>query len=112
MTAHNIIEYYRKEIYRIGWRIQYKAKVTYRSEVPIISDTFPDHHFNEQLDNKILVHELISSLPSVIEQTVLREIFIYGKTESQVAKELKITQQAVNKWKKKALNKLSQTVSF
>lgn len=112
MAVNNTIEYYRKEIYRIGWRIQYKAKVIYRNEVPLISDTFTDHHFNEQLDNKILVHELISSLSSVIEQTVLREIFIHGKTESQVAKELKITQQAVNKWKKKALNKLSQTVIF
>lgn len=106
MANQSIIDRYRKEIYRIGWRIQYKAKVTYRREVPIISDSFHDNNFTNQSDMNLYTLQLINSLPSAIEQTIIRELYINDKTETTVARQLNISQQAVSKWKKKALRAL------
>lgn len=112
MCSQSTIDRYRKEIYRIGWRVQYKAKVTTRREVPIISDSFFGNDFTAQSDNELFARQLINSLPSEIEKTILYEVYINDKTEAQVARQLKISQQAVSRWKKKALQFLSQTANL
>ncbi|MCM3175726.1 MULTISPECIES: sigma factor-like helix-turn-helix DNA-binding protein [unclassified Paenibacillus] len=42
---------------------------------------------------------------------ILHKIYFQGYTEAEVASHLNISQQAVNKWKRKMLNLLSQKVS-
>lgn len=58
-----------------------------------------------------MAEQLISSL-SDIGNNVLSKIYLEGYTESEVALKLNISQQAVNKWKRKMLNLLSQKISL
>ncbi|MFC9773937.1 sigma-70 RNA polymerase sigma factor region 4 domain-containing protein [Paenibacillus chitinolyticus] len=106
-----LVEKYRKEVYRIGWRIQYKARVISNREY-VVSDnaySFTAGSFTESSDSRLDMLALIQSLPSRTGRIVLHELFIQDKTEAQVAKDLNMTQQAVNKWKRKMLRFLSQT---
>jgi DNA-directed RNA polymerase specialized sigma subunit len=112
VAIETIIDRYRQEIYRIGWKIQYKAKVTSRREVPIISDSFYDNRTAAESESRFLTGEWIDSLPTDIEKTIIRQIYILDKTESQVALQLNMSQQAVNKWKRKALRFLSQKANL
>ncbi|MEE4565828.1 sigma factor-like helix-turn-helix DNA-binding protein [Paenibacillus polymyxa] len=68
--------------------------------------------FAEESDNKIVLQSYINKLVCEASKKVIYEIYINDKTEAQVARELKITQQAVNKWKKKALRELCQMMSL
>lgn len=111
MNPQSIIDRYRKEIYRLGWRVQYKSKVTHKREVPIISESFIASDFTTQSDSRLYARELINSLPSDIEKIILYELYINDRTEAQVARKLQMSQQAVSKWKKKALQYLSRTAN-
>ncbi|AUS28258.1 hypothetical protein C1A50_4110 [Paenibacillus polymyxa] len=42
---------------------------------------------------------------------IIFDLYILDKTEAQIAKELKLSQQAVNKWKKKMLKELFRMLS-
>nr|WP_233167845.1 hypothetical protein [Paenibacillus roseus] len=39
-------------------------------------------------------------------------LYIQEQTESEVARQLNLSQQAVNKWKRKMIQQLSRTVNF
>ncbi|WP_235426957.1 sigma factor-like helix-turn-helix DNA-binding protein [Cohnella kolymensis] len=112
MNPQSIIDRYRKEIYRLGWRVQYKSRVTHKREVPIISESFSVTDFTAQSDSQLFTRQLINSLPSDIEKTILYELYINDRTEAQVARQLQMSQQAVSKWKRKALQYLSQTANL
>ncbi|MNJ75684.1 RNA polymerase sigma factor [compost metagenome] len=43
---------------------------------------------------------------------VIDKLYFQDLTESEVAQQLKISQQTVNKWKQKMLQKLSQTINY
>jgi RNA polymerase sigma factor, sigma-70 family len=104
-------EEYKKEIYRIGWRVQYKARKVQTKEFPLFSNLPINYNFTASSDTKIWVEELLSQLPSQ-ERTILIKLYLQDMTENEVAKELHISQQAVSKWKKKLIQTLSQIANF
>lgn len=107
---HEIYEHYKREIYRIGWRIQYRAKKIRNQEDPIY-DSIPSYiNFTNASENKIWIRQLLDSLPPQ-GQTIIDQIYIQGLTEAEVAKNLQMSQQAVNKWKRKMIQQLSQIVN-
>ncbi|KEO75987.1 sigma-70 family RNA polymerase sigma factor [Paenibacillus sp. FSL M7-0802] len=107
------IEDYRRELYRIAWRMQYHTKRNRKREISLESKpNLFQTSFSEESDNKIMMQSYINRLRSEVGKKVIYEIYINDKTEGQVAKELHITQQAVNKWKKKALHDLCQMMSL
>lgn len=58
----------------------------------------------------MLIQQLMNTLPPQ-GKVIIYKLYIQDLTESEVANELKISQQAVNKWKRKMMQKLSQMVS-
>lgn len=107
------IDYYRKELKRIAWRIQYRAKRDRNREISIDNVHFTSEPtFSEHSVNRILVEQYIWALTSEVGKKVIYEIYIKDKQEAQVAREMKISQQAVNKWRKKMILQLSQMKNF
>lgn len=104
-------EQYKKEIYRIGWRVQYKARKVRARELPLFDNQPVGHNFTNTSDTKIWVRELLSQLPPQ-GRTIVYKLYLQDKTENEVAKELHISQQAVSKWKKKMIQTLSQIANF
>lgn len=60
---------------------------------------------NNNIEIQIVVSSLLNKLPEK-QKKILKRIFIDGYNESEIAKELYISRQAVNKIKKKALENL------
>ncbi|WP_348625380.1 sigma-70 family RNA polymerase sigma factor (plasmid) [Paenibacillus peoriae] len=111
LVNDTLIEQYRRKIYRIAWKIQYKAKVQRNHELLSEDNNFQTTSFTEHSDNTLFMSQLIETLPPNLGKLVIQKIYIEDKTEVQVAKELHITQQAVSKWKRKILNQLYQTLT-
>ncbi|MCW3795404.1 sigma-70 family RNA polymerase sigma factor [Paenibacillus sp. LS1] len=108
---HEVYERYKREIYRIGWRVQYKAKKIRNKEDPI-NDTIPaSNNFTKLSDDKIWINQLMESLPQK-GKMIIDQIYIQGRTEEEVAHNLQISQQAVNKWKRKMITQLSQIANY
>jgi RNA polymerase sigma factor (sigma-70 family) len=101
---------YKTEIYRIGWRLQYRAKKIKRQENSY-DDKLAVPSFTESSDNKIAAEQLISML-SPYERSILQKIYLEGLTEAEVARQLNISQQGVHKWKRKLIQRLSQIANF
>ncbi|MEK8130553.1 sigma factor-like helix-turn-helix DNA-binding protein [Paenibacillus filicis] len=106
-ASKTIFEHYQAEIYRIAWRLQYKAKVARKREISFTEIEAAQASFTAHCDNKLFIQELLSQLPPQ-GRTIIRKLFIEEKTEAEVAKQLNISQQAVNKWKKKMIQQLSR----
>lgn len=107
----SIIDYYQKELKKIVWRLQYHAKIKHKREVLLndyLISTTPNH---DEHECQLYIMDLIALIPYDMGKKILYEIYILDKTEKQIAKEMKISQQAVNKWKKKSLNYLYQNLS-
>ncbi|GIP20108.1 hypothetical protein J22TS3_03830 [Paenibacillus sp. J22TS3] len=110
VQQESIFEQYKAELYRIAWRLQYKAKVIRRRETSFYDMEPADTRtFTTDSDNKIVVDQLLSSLPAQ-GRTILRKLYMENRTEKEVACQLKISQQAVSKWKKKMIQQLSRTM--
>lgn len=109
--ARTVIDFYKKELYRIGWRIQYQAKKQRKHECSLTYEPVRPDSDSDQMEQKILVQQLLAELPSKMGRTVIRELYLQDKTEAQVAKTLNMSQQAVNKWKRKTLKQLCQMLS-
>ena len=104
-------ERYKTEIYRIGWRLQYRAKKLKKNECILVDQVIPQNSFASNVIDKIVVEQLLDSIPEN-GINVLKKIYLEGYTEADVARQLEISQQAVNRWKNKMLKRLSQTVNF
>lgn len=61
-------------------------------------------------EDRIIVEQLLEALPPQ-GKFIISQLYLFEQTESEVANQLNMTQQAVNKWKKKMLRKLSQTMN-
>jgi len=107
----NVIDFYRRELKRIAWRLQYKARVKLKREFPLKPNLSHRDSFTEHSDNKMLIQHLINSIPSDTGKKIIYEIYFNNKTEAQVAREMNISQQAVHKWKIKILQSLCQKLS-
>ncbi|WP_338553632.1 sigma factor-like helix-turn-helix DNA-binding protein [Paenibacillus sp. KS-LC4] len=109
--ARTVIDFYKKELYRIGWRIQYQAKKQRKHECSLTYEPVRPDSAAAQLEQKLLVQQLLAALPSQQARTIIQELYLQGKTEAQAAKALNMSQQAVNKWKQKTLKQLCQMMS-
>lgn len=108
---YSAYEQYRKEVYRIAWRVQYRAKIIRRRECSFGPVEPAATCFTSSSDNKIVVRQLINALPSGTGKTIIFKIYLQDKTESEVARELNMSQQGVNKWKRKMIKELSRMMS-
>ncbi|MEK3785473.1 RNA polymerase sigma factor [Paenibacillus sp. FSL K6-1230] len=110
ITGQTAYERYRAEIYRIGWRIQYKAKKIRNRELPLLEHEPIKEDFTVASDQALTLEQLLDTLPDT-GQRVLHKLYWEGLTEAEVARQLKISQQAVNQWKRKMLKQLSQKLT-
>ncbi|WP_440115603.1 terminase gpP N-terminus-related DNA-binding protein [Paenibacillus sp. QZ-Y1] len=106
-----VFERYRKELYRIGWRVQYRAKSIRRKEVPIHNSHSSGVDTTQNSENRIYVNQILNSLPE-FGRSIMYKLYIEGYSEKEIAIQLDISQQAVSKWKQKMINHLSQTVNL
>ncbi|WP_342553772.1 sigma factor-like helix-turn-helix DNA-binding protein [Paenibacillus sp. FSL R7-0652] len=113
MESHSetVYERYKTEIYRIGWRIQYRAKKLKKKEFGLADEVFPQKNFASNVIDKVTLCQLLGTIPKK-GRIILQKIYLEGYTEADVAHELGISQQAVNRWKNKMLKTLSQTANF
>lgn len=107
-----VIDFYRRELKRIAWRLQYKARMKLKRELPLKPNLDHSDSFTKHSDNKMFIQYLIHSITSDNGKKIIYEIYFNNKTEVQVAREMNISQQAVNKWKTKILQYLYQKLSF
>ncbi|HBF2207823.1 sigma factor-like helix-turn-helix DNA-binding protein [Paenibacillus aceti] len=108
---NSVYECCKSEIYRIGWRVQYKAKRTRNQECPFYENNLSTPSFSAMSEEKIYVEELINSLPPQ-GKIIIDKLYLQGLSEVEVARQLNISQQAVNKWKRKMILQLSQMVNY
>ncbi|MCM3784677.1 hypothetical protein M3231_17065 [Neobacillus mesonae] len=105
--------YYQKELKRIAWRLGYRARSERRREMPLKLDSIqmltssPEH----EVDSKLYVEYLLSLIPSETGQRIVRLFYIEGRSEAEISKQMNISQQAVNKWKRKSIQTISQKMS-
>lgn len=108
-----LLDYYRAELNRIAWRIQHHIKKNQYYEISDQMESFsPNYSFMNTTDERIIIRDLLDRLSSEIGRTIIYKIYIQDRTENEVAKDLNVTQQAVNKWKKKMLLELSLMMSY
>lgn len=106
-----IYDFFKREVYRIGWRVQYQAKRVKNKEQPLYNLEPSNNGFDSQSDNRILIEELLGTLPPQ-GRMIIEKIYLNDLKESDVAKQLNISQQAVSKWKRKMIKQLSQTMNY
>ncbi|MMZ59435.1 sporulation sigma factor SigF [compost metagenome] len=107
-----VYEQYRSEIYRIGWRIQYRMKkIRYRERPLYENSQFPSPYFTRSSEEKIMVRDLIDQLPPR-GKFIIEKLYFQNLTEEEVAQHLNISQQAVSKCKKKMIQLLSRTANY
>ncbi len=107
----SVYRFYQSALYRIGWRVQYRARATRQRELPLSWDHMAsDPGFSLQSVNRLLIEQLLQGLPAQ-GRAILVKLYLLGLTEAEVAKQLNISQQAVNKWKKRMLRQLYLTMN-
>ncbi len=57
-----MIERYRKEVYRIGWRLQYRNRRIRQHDFSLFDNVSVQHHTSDTIDNRILVQDLLLTL--------------------------------------------------
>ncbi|WP_236570686.1 sigma factor-like helix-turn-helix DNA-binding protein [Paenibacillus sp. An7] len=106
-----MVERFRSEVYRIGWRLQYHEKKQRKQELSLFNGTPEASYRTDNWDSRILVKDLLLTLPKQ-GRTILYKLYVEDLIEKEVALQLNMSQQAVNKWKRKMLQQLLQTVNF
>ncbi len=105
------VENCRKLLRRAAWRIQYKARVQQAKECQIIFENQAYNcGFETEILSKLYVKELLDTIPWEKCRFILEKTIIEEMTEKEVALELQMTQQGVNKWKKKRLELLRKNL--
>ncbi|WP_064200087.1 hypothetical protein [Brevibacillus brevis] len=108
MNDELLIEECRRILRRIAWRLQYRTRKISNEELPIIENAC-GQNLMSSVDAKLHVEELLNSLPSkaifIIEQVVINRI-----PEEIIAQQLGISQQGVNKYKRKYLEVLQKKI--
>ncbi len=106
------VENYRKLLKRAAWRLQYKARMQQSKECYLLFDSqLYDSGFETEILSSVYIKELLDSIPWEKCRYIIRKTVIDGVTEQEIARELNMTQQGVNKWKKKGLELLRQTLT-
>jgi RNA polymerase sigma factor (sigma-70 family) len=100
----------KSEIYRIGWRLQYQARKIRNKECSFYDHSLSGAGFAASSEERIWVRQLIDTLPPQ-GKIIIYKLYIQDLTEAEVARQLNISQQGVNKWKRKMISQLSRTVN-
>lgn len=102
-------EQYRQRLRQASWRMQYRAKTRlYHEKVSLNEQIQPFSIKTDEMES-IVMQEWIHSLPWEKAQQIMTGLFVDGRNEQELADQLQISQQAVNRWKRKSLQFLSQT---
>ncbi|WP_454192953.1 RNA polymerase sigma factor [Paenibacillus sp. Marseille-Q7038] len=107
------VHYYQKELKRIAWRLQYRVRAERQRELPLktelllISTLSPE----QEIESKLFIEYILGLIPSVTGQKVIRLFYLEDQSEAEIAKALNISQQAVNKWRRKTIQSLSERMS-
>jgi DNA-directed RNA polymerase specialized sigma24 family protein len=99
-TAYEICQTLLK---RIAWRLQYRIRAQHARELLISVESREQAAFSGSLVSKLYVEDLIMQVPSDKGRYILRRLILDAMTEKEIAAELQISQQAVNKWKAKSI---------
>ncbi|WP_245236117.1 hypothetical protein [Paenibacillus sonchi] len=59
-----MIQRYRREVYRIGWRLQYRSKKTFRNECAFFDISPVQRDEAEDMINRLSVEQLLDTLPA------------------------------------------------
>jgi RNA polymerase sigma factor, sigma-70 family len=78
-------------------------------EVELKEDIYKDPLMDIDPENMVLLNMLLEELPEN-QQKILKELFINGFSENDLAEKLRVTHQAVNKTKRKAINNLKRLI--
>lgn len=105
------IDDYRTALRRAAWRISYRQRIRKARET-IWSDWGEENsvatYGAENESGKL--REYLELIPFDNGRKVIEEIFVKDSTEAEAAAELGISQQGVNKWKRKSLDHLRRTL--
>lgn len=102
----------RKLLRQAAWRLQYKVRIQRAKEYIVSFDhEMGTSSFDTELISDMYVEELLEEIPWSKSRYIIQKIVIEGMTEKEVACELHITQQGVNKWKRKGLEALRMNLS-
>ncbi|KGP77464.1 MULTISPECIES: sigma-70 family RNA polymerase sigma factor [Paenibacillus] len=101
----------RSELKKMAWRLQYRSKVTANKEFGMVFDITTIDSFENDSISRIHVEEIFALIPSDVGKKVIHDVYLCGKSEKEVSADLQISQQGVNKWKKKTLSFLSTKLS-
>ncbi|NUU54792.1 sigma-70 family RNA polymerase sigma factor [Paenibacillus taichungensis] len=102
---------YSSELKKIAWRLQYRCKVSANKEFGMVFDINSIESFESSSVSKFFVQDIFNLINNEVGKKIIHAIYLDGKSEKEVALELQISQQAVNKWKKKTLKMLSMKLS-
>ncbi|ANF94731.1 RNA polymerase sigma factor [Paenibacillus bovis] len=102
-------EQYRQRLRQASWRMQYRAKTRLYHEHLDLNEQVS--YFSASSDDMatVLLREWIDTLPSEQGRSIIAGLYLEGRSEQELAARLQISQQAVNRWKRKSLQHLSRT---
>ncbi|WP_322906259.1 hypothetical protein [Paenibacillus campi] len=105
-------EQYRQRLRQASWRMQYRAKAQlYHENLSLNEQIAPVSVKFDEL-NMVIVQAWIDSLPWAKARQMMIGLYIEGRSEQELAIQLQISQQAVNRWKRKSIQFLSQTYNL
>lgn len=110
MMHQDIQETINKEIQRIAWRLQYYAKKD-SHQYPFTYDFTREESFEDEVLLKLYIQDIMSLINKKEGKKVIHSLFLEGKSVKEISAEMKISVQAVNKWKRKTLQDLKQKIS-
>ncbi|WP_156897621.1 sigma-70 RNA polymerase sigma factor region 4 domain-containing protein [Paenibacillus massiliensis] len=106
------MEYYTGVIRRKAWRLQYQARSKYRRESPGQDYEWAEPPFTSTVEGDLWVDQVLDALPSATGREIMKALYLRNRSEKEVALELGMSQQGVNRWKHKMLHQLRQQMKL
>lgn len=107
-----IKNYFDKEKYKTTVHYSRKikdGKIEYSGQIELMEEITEEAR-TENLDTKIFINTLIVNNCNDKEKEFIKKLYYENKTESEIARELNISRQAVNQFKNYILQKLRKTI--
>lgn len=113
LSSSSELREYIKSLRRAAWRLQYRTNKLYKKEVTLEGKVYIGNipNFDDDVISQIYITDLLNAVPSKKSRYILKKIVIEGYTEKEIAEELQISQQAVNKCKRSAIKYLRENMS-
>ncbi|MFS0724798.1 hypothetical protein [Paenibacillus sp. 1P07SE] len=97
---------------RLAWRLQYQERRRTGREYSFYEEMKqPAYRMEEETVTRLELEELVAGLPGAAGREVIMGLYFRDRTEKQLALEMNMSQQAVNKWKRNMLKQLSQKMN-